>query len=176
MKKIVYVFFAALTFYSCYKEEPPVVSTCLQLKQNPDWELKDFKPYLTIQLPDDYKGGLYGAEGPLFHAYNTMRTVEFQYAYCSPLWCVAYGDTLTNPEIDTITIQDYYYDNVILDHRKEFCDDLVTLGIFYYGHADPMVGTFYWYTDHFFREALTVYYDSLFQSEVEQILGTIKRK
>lgn len=164
-----------LIFSACAKDEIPAASTCHQLTQNPNWITEYFKFDHTIQFPESYEGGVFGTEGPIFRMNRIDNKVVMQYSYCDPMYCVEYGDTLKNLVVDSIMAIDENNQLVTLANRNEICYDLVTVGIFYYGGSEQRVGKLYWLKDHEFRESLSVFYENSFQSEVEEILTTIKR-
>lgn len=175
-KYVLYILVLALLIFSaCAKDEIPPASTCQQLTQNPDWITEYFKSDQTIQFPETYVGGVFGFEGYVFEKTRIDNKVVMEYFFCNPMYCVEYGDTLKDWDVTSIIALDKNNQLVTLANRNEICYDLVTVGIFYYSGFEQRVGKLYWLKDHEFRESLSVFYENSFQSEVEEILTTIKR-
>jgi|GEM_PF-4347505 len=161
--------------YSCNHDDPKMPDPCLPYVSNPGWTEQVFHEGTFIQFPDNYIGGRGGIEGPIFSKYRMDTLVFMWYAFCGALFCDDYGESLENPDTTFVRARTYSFglDSITLTKRKEICDDLLTLGIYFYKDSIRDIGKLYWYTDHAFKEALTIEYDPSRQDEVEHVLQTI---
>lgn len=150
---------------------------CIPLFQDAVWEKEKFHDETMIQFPPDFIGGRIDFEGPSFMKYRLSSETIFHYDFCGGLTCDDYGKRLDN--IDTTFIKvlpfNFSLDTIALTKRLEFCDDLVTWGIYFYNDSTYSVGKLYWKTDYGYKDALTITYKQAQQEEVERILATIHK-
>ena len=174
--KLLLITLSILLFAFC-KKDVPITGNCLQLGTKPNWTTVNFKAEYTIQFSSDYEGqGMVGFEGNTFYKWRVDKKVRMNYSFCSPLWCDDFGNDLDNPNSSSITITEPNGQQLILDKRKNLCNNNTTVGIYYYTDNAYSVGKLFWKRDNKYQEALTVHYEKEFQNEVEQILKTIRTK
>ena len=180
MKAWILLLVAFAGLLACNKEDAqpdPQPDPCLEYISNPAWTKEVFHGGIFIQFPDEYMGGITGFEGPIFTKYRTEPLVYMWYAFCEPLFCHDYGQSLLNPDTTFVKVRTFgfSFDSITLTRRREICDDQVILGIYFYKDSIRSIGKLYWYTDHVFKEALTIEFDSIKKDEVYQILQTIHK-
>ena len=175
MKNWSFILIYFIVLIACKKDDPQQPDPCLPYVLQPGWAEEIFHGDTFIQFPGDYEGGRGGFEGPIFFKDRKDHGVLMWYAFCGPLICDDYGQTLLNPDSAFVKARPniFFTDSVTLTQRKEICDDLITVGIYFYKDSVKNIGKLYWYTDHAFKEALNIEYDPLNKDEVEQILQTI---
>lgn len=189
MKTILIYYLVGIILYisgcSCTKEknEPTNFSNnnlnCLALSENQDWNIEDFKENFIIQFPANYidTGMFCHFEGCTFSKKRDDNTVTIFYNFCSPTFCFQFGDTLYQPEPDSIIITDTDGSNLTLNNRISFCKNDTLKYIFYYNKKNNSIGKLYMKINgNNFYEALTVNYELILQREIENILKTINKK
>jgi len=163
---------------SCNQEDQHTPDPCLPYVSNPLWAEEIFHQGTIIQFPDNYMGGRSEIQGPRFIKYRSDTLAHMDYGFCGPFdHCDEYGDILTNPDTTFVKVLSlsFQLDNITLTDRLEFCDNLVTTGIYFYKDSIIGLGKLYCYTDNAFKEAMTLEYDLGVKAEIEQILQTIHK-
>ena len=147
---------------------------CLYFASAPEWKTINFKSDLTIQVPQDFMGGISYFEGPIFTVYGGSGVL--QYAFCGALHCTEYGKRLKDPSADTIFARKFD-EAILLSHRHDLCgQDRVPMGIYYYDD-DNSFGKLYWKTEeNTYLESVEVFTHANQHETVKRILQTIKHK
>ncbi len=178
MKIILYILTLSMVIVSCRKVEPDEPSNnCTKLTSIDSWPQIDFKSNYTIQIPEDFEGpGMVGFEGNIFNKNSKDEKISLNYAYCTALWCIDFGDTLQSPVPETIKIIGGYDMPVNLNMRIQFCKDSDIKGILYFNDEDIASGRLYWMEDNLFRQALELNFHITELETVVKIMTTIKER
>lgn len=159
---------------SCKRETTNV--NCIALSQNSSWTVSDFKNNYTIQFPTDYFGGKNGFEGNIFYKEKNDSSIIFNYAYCSPLFCYDFGDTLYQPFPNSINVK-VYDSTITLNKKVMFCgSNSLQTAILYYNDDDKSNARLYWKEGEIYRQSLEVAFNYTELQEVLDIIKTIKEK
>ncbi|MEM6345595.1 MAG: hypothetical protein AAF927_17010 [Bacteroidota bacterium] len=187
LNAIFWSLFALLVLSACRNTDPEPWPDpdqgCDFYNQNPDWVEEDFKTNYTIRFTADYEGGIAGFEGNIFFKTKADSSIAFYYAFCGPLWCEDFGDSLSTPLPNTLDIPNFrsqggtatanYSQNIF-----DVCDPNEILGVFYF--TEPLlagVGSFYLTAPNgMLKAAINVEYGPGTLSEVVTVLGTIEEK
>ena len=159
-------------FIACKKDGDG--GSCISLEQHPGWSTILFKGGYSIQVPSSYAGnGAIGFEGLVFSKNSADNAVLLNYAYCSPLFCYPFGDTLSAsiPSFLDVTVVDK---KIRLDKKVSFCGSDGKTGVFYYNKTSSALGRLYWKDKGVYKEALDVRFTSDKYQEVLDILKSIK--
>ncbi|MEL6650903.1 MAG: hypothetical protein AAFQ87_08885 [Bacteroidota bacterium] len=158
---------------------------CEFYNQNPDWLEEDFKFQYTIRFTSGYQGGISGFEGNMFSKWKADTSISVRYAYCGPLWCDDFRDTLIAPLPAQLFIpaalNQGIPDSVLAPYSEtvySVCDSTAVIGVLYYTDTTgPGMANFYMgKPDSLVLEALGVEYRAGALAEVFTILGTIEDK
>ncbi len=178
---------ALLALSACRNTDPDPLpdpdQNCDFYNQNPDWVEEDFKTDYTIRYTADYNGGITGFEGNMFFKTKADSSIAFYYAFCGPLWCEDFGDSIQAPLPNSLdipnlrsqggTIGANYAQNIF-----DVCDPNEIVGVLYF--TEPLlagVGAFYLGDPNgTLRAAFNVEYGPGTLSEVVTVLGTIEKK
>ncbi len=146
------------------------------LSQNSNWITSDYKNNYTIQFPANYSGvGKVGFEGNIFSKLRNDSSVVFSYAYCSPLFCTDFGDTLFEPLPNSINIK--INDTTInLNQQTTFCYSNRKTAILYYNKNNNAYARLYWKDAGVYKQALEISYNYSRLQEILNIIKTIKEK
>ncbi len=139
MMKIIYISVLLFFVYSCEEKNNEIDNeiTCIESVQNDQWETESFKTNYSIQFPSNYIGqGMIGFEGNIFDKKRNDSLVEFNYYYCSPLYCEDFGDTLADPIPNSLIALDKQNNEAELNEKVLFCDNSVNIGILYHNLND----------------------------------------
>lgn len=148
-------------------------NTCIELTQNTEWVVEQFKNDFTIQFPDNYDGGITGFEGNLFLKFRDDNMIRMGYNYCGPLFCEDFGDeTVSEPFPESITT--LIFGEVTLTNTQQFCVNGEVVAILYYSDPSDARGKLFMKQEGEFVEALSVVYSSDTFDEVIAILTTIR--
>ncbi|MFK7924616.1 MAG: hypothetical protein AB8H47_21850 [Bacteroidia bacterium] len=154
---------------------------CDFYNQQPSWVVEDFKTDYTIRFTPDYTGKMIGFEGNFFNKTKTDSSIALYYAYCGPLFCEDFGDSLNAPLPNSLDIPNYRsLGGTVLASNShtifEVCDSTNILGVLYFTDATgPGVANFYLGDPSIkVKEALAIEYGSGDLPELVAILGTIE--
>lgn len=171
MKKFLII--ASIFFLAQFSCESEDADSCIEMRSQ-EWQEEAFKPDFTIEFPDDYEGvGMTGFEGPIFFKNRIDSSVLLSYYYCSPLYCEAFGDTLSNIEIESFEFIDQDGSVFLLDQKIEFCRNSETEAFLFHNSTDWTRGIYFMNPDEAWQEALRLEFDNKEINEVVKILGTI---
>ena len=179
MKKIILSFSIFLTvLISCDKSNDDISQKdCKSMSQNSNWTTENFKADYTIQFPNNYEGtGMVGFEGNMFYKNRVDNTISLNYNFCGTTFCNDFGEALSEPIPNSITVTDRNSNDITLDSKQEFCSNDKTVGILYYNKETNSVGKYYIKKDNKFLEGLTIHFTDTEYQEIEDIIKTIKKK
>lgn len=154
---------------------------CDFYNQQPIWIVEDFKTDYSIRFTPDYSGGMRGFEGVFFTKTKSDSSIALHYAYCGPLWCDDFGDSLQVPLPSSLNIPNYRtLGGTVLATNfhtiYEVCDSTNILGVLYYTDpTGPGLANFYLGDPNTqVKEAVAIEYAAGDLVEVVAILGTIE--
>jgi hypothetical protein len=183
MRAVISILFFCLIFLSCRKDscekQKNIAPVCYEKISNPDWVRERFKwDYYTIEFPSDYTGGISFFEGNTFEKRSPDDKIFYEYRYCSPTFCVDFGDTLHDINISSITvsIRRNFMKNTILNKKIKYCNEENETGILF--HNDS-VGRFFMLDEGYFKEALDIVIidrDYFNFPDAGEVLRTIERE
>lgn len=177
MTKVMLCFASILLFTTSCKKDSTKLNT-IEVGTHLTWASEKLKPGFegseyVIQFPENYEDfGLVFFEGPTFSKNRVDDKVLFYYAFCDPLYCTPYGDTLAEPAPGSVNTK-FNSTEITLTAQTIFSLNDEIVGRFYFNETDKAIGKYYMKISDAFMAALFVEFDFTEYNEVENIIKTI---
>jgi hypothetical protein len=148
---------------------------------NNQWPVEQLNEQIDIQFPSRFKGGItFTFEGNYFSKFDYSDSTYYDRLFGGATYNYSFGSVLKDSTATSNYYKFYRYpynpfkDSVLLDKRIAFQQNGIRQGILYYTYTNKFYAKLFWINDNTYRELLDITSLNCSETEVINILSSIK--